>query len=84
MGETCGMKLVHSTENIQTQCKLCEKIDTKCRRRNTEVERLARWQREGGTLKASMEKSSAEIRALEEEIRQLEYERLMKQKNIGK
>ncbi|EDN09935.1 conserved hypothetical protein [Histoplasma mississippiense (nom. inval.)] len=84
MGETCGMKLVHSTENIQTQCKLCEKIDTKCRRRNTEIERLARWQREGGTLKASMEKSSAEIRALEEEIRQLEYERLMKQKNIGK
>ncbi|KAK2784269.1 hypothetical protein FQN52_009074 [Onygenales sp. PD_12] len=84
MGETCGMKLVHNTENIQTQCKLCEKIETKCRRRNTELERIARWRREGGLMKASMEKSSLQVKELEQEIRQLEYERQMKQKNIGK
>ncbi|OAX81836.1 hypothetical protein ACJ72_03813 [Emergomyces africanus] len=84
MGETCGMKLVHNTEYVQAQCKLCEKIDIKCRRRVTELERLARWQREGGTLKASMEKASTQIRELEQEIRQLEYERQVKNQNIGK
>ncbi|KAK2777568.1 hypothetical protein FQN53_002226 [Emmonsiellopsis sp. PD_33] len=65
-------------------CKLCEKIETKCRRRNTELERIARWRREGGLMKASMEKSSLQVKELEQEIRQLEYERQMKQKNIGK
>ena len=84
MGETCGMKLINNTENIQGQCKLCEKIDTKHRRRNTEVDRVARWRREGGMMRASMEKSQNLIKDLEQEIRQLEHDRQMKRMNIGK
>ncbi|EEQ32199.1 hypothetical protein McanMca71_005418 [Microsporum canis] len=84
MGETCGMKLVHNTENIQAICKLCEKIQTKHRRRNTEVERINRWRREGSVMKASMEKSQAMVKDFEQEINQLEHERQMKQRSIGK
>ena len=84
MGETCGMKLVHNTEVIHAICKLCEKIETKHRRRKAEIERLNRWISEGSLMKASMEKSSGMIRDLEQEIRQLEHDRLVKQRTIGK
>jgi hypothetical protein len=84
MGETCGMKLINNTENIQAQCKLCDKIETKYRRLNTEIERLARWRREGGVLKASMERTQNQIKDLEQEIRRLEHDRQMKRMNIGK
>lgn len=84
MGETCGMKLVNHTEYIQLHCKLCEKIEIKYRRRKTEMERVARWRREGGVMKASIEKSQAIINDLEQEIRHLEHERQVKQLSIGK
>ena len=83
MGETCGMKLVNQTDYIQLQCKLCEKIETKYRRRKNEMERVARWRREGSVMKASMEKSQSIISDLEHEIAQLENERQMKQLAIG-
>ncbi|PGH27786.1 hypothetical protein AJ80_00574 [Polytolypa hystricis UAMH7299] len=83
MGETCGMKLVNNTEHLQTQCKLCEKIGIKYRRRQAEMERLTRWRREGSVMIASMERSQTIIKDLEQEIKQLEYERQMKQLNIG-
>lgn len=84
MGETCGMKLVNQTDYVQGQCKLCEKIDTKHRRRKGEAERIARWSREGSVMKASMEKSQTMVQDLEQEIRQLEHERQVKQMTIGK
>jgi hypothetical protein len=84
MGETCGMKLINNTENIGAQCKLCDKIETKYRRLNAEIERLSRWRREGGVLKASMERSQNQIKDLEQEIRRLEHDRQMKRMNIGK
>ncbi|KAK2867917.1 hypothetical protein FQN49_003342 [Arthroderma sp. PD_2] len=84
MGETCGMKLVHNTESIQAICKLCEKIQIKHRRRNTEVERINRWRREGSVMKASMEKSQAMVKDFDHEISQLEHERQLKQRSIGK
>ncbi|KAK2734618.1 hypothetical protein FQN57_001612 [Myotisia sp. PD_48] len=82
LGETCGMKLVHSTEAVNTICKLCEKIETKLRRRAAEVERLNRWYREGSKYKASMERSQQIVKDLDEEIRQLDHERIMKQNAI--
>ncbi|KAJ5525397.1 hypothetical protein N7494_012047 [Penicillium frequentans] len=59
-GETCGMKLVNLTENEPTKCRICEKIETKFRRRSAEVDRLERWKREGGDfdcLNGSVQKS---------------------------
>ncbi|KGO41030.1 hypothetical protein PEX1_060410 [Penicillium expansum] len=74
-GETCGMRLVNMTENEKTNCRLCEKIETKHRRRSAEVERLDRWKREGATLVASMDRSHKLIMDLEKEIRSLQRER---------
>ncbi|KAJ5129491.1 uncharacterized protein N7515_005530 [Penicillium bovifimosum] len=74
-GETCGMRLVNATENDKNNCRLCEKIETKYRRRSAELERLARWKREGATLVASMDRSERLILDLEKEIRALQRER---------
>ncbi|RAK77309.1 uncharacterized protein BO72DRAFT_429035 [Aspergillus fijiensis CBS 313.89] len=82
-GETCGMRLVNETFNEKVKCRLCDKIDTKVRRRNAEVERLTRWKREGGTLVASMERSQALIKELEREIFQLEREKQEKQRALS-
>ncbi|KAL2827832.1 hypothetical protein BDW59DRAFT_171255 [Aspergillus cavernicola] len=82
-GETCGMRLVNVTEFEATQCRLCEKIETKFRRRSTEMDRLTRWKREGGTLVASMDKSQKIIVDLEKEIRQLQKERDEKKKALS-
>ncbi|OJJ45332.1 hypothetical protein ASPZODRAFT_69902 [Penicilliopsis zonata CBS 506.65] len=74
-GETCGMRLVNVTECEATQCRLCEKIETKCRRHKNETDRLNRWKREGGTLVASMDRTQKIIMELEKEISQLTMER---------
>lgn len=69
------MRLVNITEFEPTKCRLCEKIDTKYRRRSAEIERLSRWRREGGTLVASMDRSQRLIKELEIEINRLQKER---------
>ncbi|PKY03046.1 hypothetical protein P168DRAFT_319593 [Aspergillus campestris IBT 28561] len=82
-GETCGMKLVNVTDYENTQCRLCEKIETKFRRRDAEVERLNRWRREGGTLVASMDRSQRLIMELDREIGKLQIEREDKRSALG-
>ena len=74
-GETCGMKLIMQTVPVGQKCKLCEKIDTKQRRRAAEVERINRWQREGGKFSASIERSYDMIKTLDREIYDLNCER---------
>jgi len=74
IGETCGMKLVNQTYQLNTKCKLCEKIDTKMRRRATEYDRVYRWQREGNKFIASIERSMEIIGGLEREIQDLKME----------
>ncbi|GKZ65057.1 hypothetical protein AnigIFM50267_007220 [Aspergillus niger] len=69
------MRLVNMTEFETTLCRLCEKIETKYRRRSAELERLNRWKREGSTLVASMDRSQKLVMELEKEIRQLQRER---------
>ena len=75
-GETCGLKFIMQTFAITTKCKTCEKIDTKKRRRNAEVERIARWQLEAWKYKASIEKAYSTVASLDREIYELECERL--------
>lgn len=69
------MKLVNLTENEASKCRLCEKIETKFRRRSAEVDRLERWKREGATLVASMDRSQSLIKELDKEIYMLQRER---------
>ena len=74
-GETCGMKLIMQTVPVSNKCKLCEKIDTKQRRRAAEIDRIGRWKREGSKFSASIDRSSDIVKALEKEIRDLGWER---------
>ena len=83
IGETCGMKLIMTTVPVGQKCKLCEKIDTKARRRQAESERVARWTREGSKFRASIEKSTDTIRSLDREINSLEQERQRRLQGIG-
>ena len=83
IGETCGMKLIMQTICMPTKCKLCEKIETKLRRRAAEVERINRWQATPASFKASIDKALAEIRSLDAEIHQLNCERGERLQDIG-
>ncbi|OAK96970.1 hypothetical protein IQ06DRAFT_194705, partial [Phaeosphaeriaceae sp. SRC1lsM3a] len=71
MGHTCGKKLVMQTIPTGTKCKLCEKIETKMRRRTAEVDRIGRWQREESNFRTSIDKSKEIIRGLDEDIYEL-------------
>lgn len=76
------MKLVNLTENEPTKCRICEKIETKFRRRSAEVDRLERWKREGATLIASMDRSKTLIKELDKEICSLQMERDDKRRTL--
>jgi hypothetical protein len=67
MGETCGSKLVYHTTHQQSDCKYCEKVKTKLRKREQECARIDRWEREGRNP-ASIEKSLDTIKQLDSEI----------------
>lgn len=69
------MKLIMQTVPLGQKCKLCDKIDTKQRRRAAEIERISRWQREGSKFRASIDRSTDMIRSLDREIYDLGCER---------
>ncbi|PNS16232.1 hypothetical protein CAC42_6339 [Sphaceloma murrayae] len=75
VGETCGMRFISQNVVMPNKCKICEKIDTKMRRREKEYERYTRWQAEGGKFKASMERAVETIRELDAEVAQLYAQR---------
>ncbi|KAF2398749.1 hypothetical protein EJ06DRAFT_531842 [Trichodelitschia bisporula] len=82
IGETCGMKLVYTTAEVRNKCKLCDKVDTKLRKREVELARINRWQQEG-RYPASVEKSQESIKILENEIRSLYAEIAHRRQAIG-
>ncbi|KAL9098357.1 MAG: hypothetical protein Q9163_005970 [Psora crenata] len=63
------MKLVMSTSDLSQKCRICDKIDTKQRRRAAEKDRINRWKKEGGKFKASIERSEDIVRQLELQLR---------------
>ena len=65
-GETCGMKLIMSIIPVTVMCKLCEKIESKRRRRQREVDRINGW-REASTAMESQE-SLQEAQSLTERL----------------
>lgn len=81
-GETCGMKLIMTTLGVSQKCKICERIETKYRRRAGEVDRIHRWQRDGGKFRASIDKSMDAIKHLDHEIIQLSQERIKRSQMI--
>lgn len=69
------MKLIMTTVPVHQKCKLCDKLDTKQRRRSAEMDRISRWQREGGKFRASIDRSYDMVKALDKEIYDLRHER---------
>lgn len=78
------MKLVYAVIRSNDKCKICQKIDTKLRRRAAEIIKIQRWQSEGSKLKASIERSYGIIKDLDQEIYQLQIEKQRKTQAIGK
>lgn len=77
------MKLIMQTVSVDQKCKLCEKIDTKMRRRAAEVERIDKWQKQSSKFRASIDKSMEMIRGLDNEIYELGCERNRRLQGIG-
>ena len=69
------MKLIMATTQVSQKCKLCDKLDTKYRRRAAEADRISRWQREGSRFAASIDRSCEIIKTLDKEIYELGLER---------
>ena len=76
------MKLIMQTVPVSQKCKLCDKLDTKHRRKLAEMERISRWEREPGRFSASIDRSWDIVRALEKEISDLGYERQRRRQAI--
>lgn len=72
------MKLIMQTVPVSQKCKLCDKIETKLRRRSAEEDRINRWKREGGKFRASIDRSYEMIKSLDREIYDLRNERTKK------
>lgn len=69
------MKLIMQTVPAVQRCKICDKIETKQRRRAAEMDRINRWQREGNKFRASIDRSYDIIKVLDQEISDLGNER---------
>lgn len=76
------MKLIMQTVPNNQKCKLCEKIETKHRRKGAEMEKIGRWQREGNRFSASIDRAWDNVRGLEKEISDLGYERQRRRQAI--
>lgn len=77
------MKLIFNVMHVGHKCKLCEKIDSKMKRRAVEVDRVSRWQRESSKFRVSIDKAMENIRALDGEIYELSCERNRRLQGIG-
>lgn len=74
MGETCGMKLVYETKNIDGKCSQCENIDRKKRRLDKLLADLE-LSKDDISRKASHERAKADADTLRSEIEHLMTER---------
>jgi hypothetical protein len=72
-GETCGLRLVYQTYQMPGQCKTCDTLDKKNRRRSKMCDDVDRWSREGGR-RATIERTQAEIVELGVQIAELEHQ----------
>lgn len=76
------MKLVMSTIKTGRKCKICDKIDTKRRRRVAEIDRINRWKKGSENRSASIDKSELIIDQLERELAELLNERSARTRRI--
>jgi hypothetical protein len=83
IGETCGKKLVMQVVDVGTQCNLCERSDTKMKKRTATVERITCWQARGSKSDNSIGMKTEYIKPLDGEIYELGRERNMRLQILG-
>jgi hypothetical protein len=66
-GETCGLKLIYTTDLEPGQCRICDQIDKKDRRVRKMAADISRWRREGGRT-ATIEKTERDIGEIQMQI----------------
>ena len=67
-----------STIPVNVRCKLCEKIESKRRRRQREVDRIGKLRHEASNVKeyqASLQEAQSLIKKLDQEIEEIQSER---------
>ncbi|KAH8655599.1 hypothetical protein BX600DRAFT_70712 [Xylariales sp. PMI_506] len=67
VGETCGLKLVYSTEHINNSCTLCSKISTKSNKILKKRYDIERWQT-ASCYPATVEKTKEELDIEQEQL----------------
>ena len=75
MGETCGLRLIHTTIVLPEKCATCIKIERKQRRLSRCMSNLKRWRKQRTQRKASIEVAGQEAAVLIRVIGSLDYER---------
>lgn len=78
IGETCGAKLVHhesSTQRPGELCRICQEMEVKRRRLQKLQDNINRWEPQGITFKASLEKAKLERAQTIEKLKELNSRR---------
>jgi hypothetical protein len=81
-GETCGLKLVHTTYLEASVCSRCDQVDKKQRRVTKMLDDVARWRYEGNR-RATIEKTEREVSALNLQIAELWREHEARKRSIS-
>ena len=79
IGETCGAKLVHPDHILDRStelCKICQEIEVKRRRLQKLQDNINRWEPQGNTFAASLEKAKLERTQMIQKMRDLNARRV--------
>lgn len=82
MGETCGLKMVNATIQVDGMCRTCQAIETKKRRLRKAMEDYKRFASDGNR-QATAGVRYQEMLDLQAEIKALEDERAAKMNRVG-
>jgi len=75
------MKLIYETSRVTGKCQMCKKYEVTYRKIIQAVERVQRWENEG-INPVSTDKERQSIMIWQNELKEIEYMRAAKMKNI--
>lgn len=80
-GETCGLKLVYTTNTDADVCKICKDMEKKQRKFTKLQSDIYRWQREGNRT-ATIEKAERDMSEVDAAIRTMQHQHSNRQYNM--
>ena len=82
MGETCGLKLIYSTNPIRSVCRICQNIDVKRRKLRKTLMDYQRFQLDS-QRQATASSRYQEVLDLSRTVKDLEEERFYRMNRVG-